>query len=410
MRRRLLTLLLTSWLLAFLAACAGAGSESAGSTEPLRIGVLVNKAGNLAQASAEAHAGYELAAKAAPEKLGGRPVELVVVEHDGTPAGTGAAATQLVQQRGVDFITGVTSTAQSLAVGPVVTRLGGIFVDTTAQGNQLTGADCQAGYYRATASAAIYSQVVGEAIKTSPAKSWSIVVADYAFGRDMADGVSQAVAEAGGTVTQVIRTPLGNSDYGSAISQLAGNSSEGLFTALPGADSSTFLKQADQFGLLPRYKQIVGDALMTNLAAGDFAALAPKMQANTLEVASGYYPKDATGPASGDYLRRFAEAYPGQDSDELARKANNAWNGVQVIVGGVAAAGSDDPSAVRRALAGLTLELPVGTAQMRAEDHQLLLPGAIGKLVEDNGKWRLAQDRAIPADQLVPPVQGCSLP
>ncbi|GAA1859473.1 hypothetical protein GCM10009836_44620 [Pseudonocardia ailaonensis] len=411
MHRRILTSLTVLVSLTVLSACGGGGggSTSGATTEPLRIGVLVNKAGTLAQSSAEYQAGYEVAAAAAAGALGGRRVELVTAEEDGTPAGTAAAATQLVQQRGVRLITGVVSSAQALAVGPVVTRLGALFVDTSAQGNQLTGSACQAGYFRAVANAAIYSKIVGAAVSASPAKTWSLVVADYAFGNDMAEGVSKAVAEAGGTVNQIIRTPVGNSDFGSAISQLAAKRSDGLFTALPGADSSTFLKQADQFGFLPTYKQIVGDVLLTNLSAGDFANIAPKLQANTVEVSSGYYPQEVSTPANTDYLRRFAEARPGQDINETAKKANNGWNAVQVIVSGVAAARSDDPLAVRKALGGLTIELPLGTAKMRAEDHQLLVPGAIGKIVQENGKWRLAQARAIPADQLVPPVEGCNL-
>jgi branched-chain amino acid transport system substrate-binding protein len=293
-------------------------------------------------------------------------------------------------------------------VGPIVTRLGGIFIDSTAQGNQLTGADCQAGYYRATASAAIYSEIVGVALESAPAKTWSIIVADYAFGNDMAAGVQAQIEDAGQTVDQVIKAPLGNADYGSAISQLADAGSQGLFTALPGADAATFLKQAAQFGILGSYQTVIGDALLTNLPAADFQTIAAQMPAGTLEIAQPYYPLDLQSETSDAYVKLFEDAYPADEAIEFARKATTGWNAMQVLLTAVHTAGSQEPDDVRKALDGLTLDLPQGPATMRADDHQLLVPGAIGELANEGGTFRLAQVEHLDSEDITPePDPAC---
>jgi Periplasmic binding protein len=64
-----------------------------------------------------------------------------------------------------------------------------------------------------------YSQAVGTAVPSSPkvGKSWFLLVADYAFGHQMASDLSKVVKTSGGTVVGEVRHPLNTSDFSSFL-------------------------------------------------------------------------------------------------------------------------------------------------------------------------------------------------
>jgi branched-chain amino acid transport system substrate-binding protein len=389
-----------------LAGCGGgSGGESGG--KPLKIGILLNKSGVLSATSADAQKGYELAAEQAASQLGGRKVELVEIEHDGTPAGTAAAAMQMIQQKGVKLLTGPNTTAQGLAVGPVVTRLGGVWIDSTSQGSDTTGKSCQPSYFRVVLTVHQYVQLFAAYLKDSPVKNWAFIGSDYAFGRDMGAGIKEKAAAAGGKVTKEIYSPLGNADFGTAISQLAGDGAKGLVTALSGSDAATFSKQAVQFDLFKKYDVVVGDGLLGNLPTAQLPSVAHKMT-NAVEIAGNYNP-DLQTAENKQYLALWQKKYPGQDYESLALKSVNYYNAVSTYVQAVAVAKSDDGLKVRAALAGGRFTYPQGTVTIRAQDHQALLPGLVTTAKEAGGGWKFKISKNYTADQIEAPVDGCKL-
>lgn len=62
----------------------------------------------------------------------GRRYELVTQYHAGTPAAALAAANRLVEQQGVSFFAGLSSSSRSLALAPKLAAMNALFLDTTA--------------------------------------------------------------------------------------------------------------------------------------------------------------------------------------------------------------------------------------------------------------------------------------
>ena len=82
---------------------------------------------------------------------------------------------------------------------------------------RLTNEDCSAtGFHWAFDT---YSQAVGtaRAIVAEGGKSWFLLVADYAFGHQMASDLSKVVKTSGGTVVGEVRHPLNTSDFSSFL-------------------------------------------------------------------------------------------------------------------------------------------------------------------------------------------------
>src|SRR5438034_2671335 len=86
--------------------------------EPIRIGFLTILTGPLAAPGKEMENGITLFLDEQKQTLGGRPVQLTVLDSGGTPAGTLAKARELVEQRKVHVIIGPLPGFQAYALAP----------------------------------------------------------------------------------------------------------------------------------------------------------------------------------------------------------------------------------------------------------------------------------------------------
>jgi branched-chain amino acid transport system substrate-binding protein len=392
------------------AACgSSAGDSSSGSSGEVKIGVLENTAGALAATAGQSKAGLEYAAKDVSKRyLDGRKIKLVYIEDDGTAQGAVTAATKMIQQNGVKILTGSNTTDQGLALGPVVSRLGGLWIDFTAQGNELTGKSCQPGYFRVTGNAGSYARLAAKSAGGTSVKKWAFLGSDYGFGRDLDAGVRQAFDEQGLEVTKSIFAPLGSADFGSYISQLRSDPAEGLVVGLAGSDAATFIKQATQFKLFDKYKSIIGDGFLANLTPQDVPVYAAKIP-QAIEIA-GNLNQYMDNPEAKAYIDGYVAANPGKTAADAALPSTvTAYQALAIVAQAVAKAGATDPKSVSKALSGGKFEIPSGKVELRAADHQLLANGVISKPSQVDGKWVLKFQEVVKGADIEPPVSGCKL-
>ncbi len=393
-----------------LSACgssSGSKSSSSGSSGPLKIGILVNKSGVLASLGSLAQDAYDVAAAQAPTYLNGRKVEFVKVEGDGTAAGTVAAVTQLIEQDHVKLLTGPNTDDQGLALAPIVKRLGAVWLDSTSQGNALSGSSCSAGYYKIDLNVNQYAKLISSYLTGTTVTKWSFIGSDFGFGHDLATAVGTQIKGLGGSVNQTIFSPLGTADFGTAISQLSGSDSTGLVVSLAGSDAATFAKQAVQFKLFSKYKTIIGDGLLSNIPAAQLPALAPSLT-NSVEIAVPFS-NQSTDAAATAYLSQWKTQFAGTDKSFEEQNFVNFYNTVVLYEQAVAKAKSDDATAVRKALSGGTFDLAQGPIMIRAADNLAQLPGTVLAPKQVSGSWQLTLVKQFAADQLTVPVDGCKL-
>jgi branched-chain amino acid transport system substrate-binding protein len=213
---------------------------------------------------------------------------------------------------------------------------------------------------------------VKEFIKGSPVKKWNVIATDYTAGHDAAEKFQSVVEATGGSVNKVLFAPLGTSDFGAHISQLAAAPADGLFVTIFGSDAINLAKQQAQFGLFKQFKMVLGNgfAVPANLPAQGDAVLGVQQ---TLS-----YVPEFPGKANDDFVQAYRAKYNEAPNYNLA----DQYAAVELLREAIVKAGSIDVGAVKSALSGLKAATVLGDVEMRAADHQLVRPITVTEVIK----------------------------
>lgn len=268
------------------------------STGPLKVGVLVPLTGPLAGPGEDHRDGFLLWLKQHKNRLGGRPVDVIVEDSRGNPDAGIQAAKRLVERRKVDFVVGPLLGNVGLAVGDYMAQ-----VETplfyAIPSSEVFLRERPETTFLAGGTAAQDAHPMGTYAAKKGYRKVLTICSDYAFGRELCGGFANTFTDAGGTVTKQLWPPLGTADFGPFISQLAGKDYDAIYTGVVGADSIKFVDAYRRFGLDDK------TPLLSSLQPMD-ETLVPAMGENALGlVSSGHW---AEGRDS-EQTRKFVEAY-----------------------------------------------------------------------------------------------------
>lgn len=326
--------------------------------------------------------------------VNGRPIKLKPYENDGTPADAVRVAQQVATQDGTHIMTGYSSSAQALAVQGVLKSLNLLFVDADSQADALTAAGCNAMYFRTAPSVSMNMNSLAGTVPKMGVTTWSRLSPDYAFGHDASDTFARLVTSQGGTVLPGLFPPLGSADYGSYITTLMGQKADGLFISVVGNDAVTFMKQAQSFGLLKKYKAILG---YNTVDAMGFAAIGDAGVGLTGSV---------NYDAAGKSVQNQAFVVPFQQ--EFGRVPfyieANTIVALELIFKGIKATNSVDGRTLSATLSGMQADTVAGHVTVRPEDHQVQRDNYIG-IVQSNNRglyWKITN--VVPASVAATPV------
>jgi branched-chain amino acid transport system substrate-binding protein len=233
------------------AAIIGAASAHAQvSDDVVRIGVLNDQSGLYADLGGP---GSVVAARMAIEDAGGavlgKPVELVVADHQNKADIGAAIARQWFDAEKVDMVIGFDNSAVALAVEQLAAERNRIAIAGAVGSTAFTGKACTA-----TEASWIYDSY---ALTTSLARSvvaegrdtWFFLTIDYAFGHSLEADATNAVVAAGGKVLGSVRHPLNTSDFSSYLLQAQASGAKVVALANGGGDMVNAIKQANEFGI-----------------------------------------------------------------------------------------------------------------------------------------------------------------
>ena len=232
---------------------------SAQAPTAIRIGILNDQAGPYADFGGKTSV---TAAQMAVEDFGGkvlgRPVEIVVGDHQNKPDVAAGIARRWFDIENVGAIADLTNSAVALAVQKIANDTGKITLAVGPATTRLTNEDCSpTGFHWAFDT---YSQAVGtaRAIVAQGGKSWFILTADYAFGHQMAADLSRVVKENGGSVLGEVRVPLNTQDFSSFLLQASASKAQIIGLANAGGDTINSVKQAGEFHIAAGGQKLVG--------------------------------------------------------------------------------------------------------------------------------------------------------
>jgi len=267
----------------------------------VRIGILNDQSGPYADFGGKTSVD---AARMAVEEMGGKvlgkSIEIIAGDHQNKPDIASALVRRWFDVDGVSAVAELTNSAVALAVQQIAKEQGRITLSTGPATTRLTNEDCSpTGFHWAFDT---YSQAVGtaRAIISEGGKSWFLLVADYAFGHQMANDLSKVVKSSGGTVVGEIRHPLNTSDFSSFLLRAQSSKAQIIGLASAGADTINSVKQAAEYRIAAGGQKLAGLVVVIS----DIHALGLATANGLIFTTAFYWDRDE---ASRVWSKRFFE-------------------------------------------------------------------------------------------------------
>ena len=379
-------------------------ADAQGPGGPVRIGILNDQSGPYADFGGKTSAdAARMAAEDVGGKVLGKSLEIIIGDHQNKPDVATAIARRWFDVDGVSAIAELTNSAVALAVQQIAKEHGKITLATGPATTRLTNEDCSpTGFHWAFDT---YSQAVGtaRALVAEGAKTWFLLVADYAFGHQMASDLSKVVHASGGTVAGQVRHPLNTNDFSSFLLRAQSSKAQIIGLASAGADTINSIKQAAEFRIGAGGQKLAGLVVVIS----DIHALGLRTANGLVFTTAFYWDRDE---ASRAWSKRFFERtgrMPG-----MVQAAT--YSAVLHYLKAMQAAGTADGKAVAEKIKELTVDDFFAKGRVREDGrmmHDMYLV-EVKAPSESKATWDYYKViRRIPAEEAAQPLKEskCSL-
>jgi branched-chain amino acid transport system substrate-binding protein len=322
-------------LIVAFALAAAAAFSFAQSDKPVKIGILNDQAGPY---SAISGPGAVAAARLAIEDVGpifGKPVELVVGDHQGKPDVGATLARRWYDQEGVSAIFDIYNSGVMLAVQRIAHEKDKIVEITMASSRDIGGKNCTPGSFQWGTDGYSATKLTIKGATTPDANTWYFLTVDYAAGHSIEKTAREMVEQMGGKVLGSVKFPLNSPDFGSFLLQAQASKAKNVYLIGGGADMINSAKQALEFGLQKGGQKFIPVSVTTE----DILALGNKVTAGMPVVTAFYWDESA---ATRAWAERFRKAFGKMPTDPQA----NVYSAVFHYLKAVKAAGTVETKAV----------------------------------------------------------------
>ena len=384
-----------SLMTAVSAVFVGAALTSASyAADPLRIGVPTDLSGTYATLGEEVMRAVRFAVEEANGAggIGGRKVEFKSYDTEAKPDLARRQSEKLVSE-GYPILTGLIASGEGLAIAPLMSRWGSIYISTINKADELTGANCVPGVFRVNTQSAMDAATVKPWLAQRKEKKWAVVAVDLAWGRGSGKLFGEAVKGLGKELVADLYTPATTNDFAPYIEQVKKAGAEGVWVVLAGRDAINFAQQAKQFGLTDSIT-VAGVSFTTD---GTVKTLG--------DAAKGVYGIiNYSSTLDTPENQAFVKAWVAKYKEPPTNFEGETYLGMQVIFQAVKTANSVKPADIAKAMAGQSFDTIMGKLKVRAEDHQLLKPNYFGQVEAVNGVLRPVVKTTVSAEDVAPPV------
>ncbi len=377
---------------------------------PVKIGYQAVLSGTLAGYGEFHKMGATMAVDEINAKGGiaGQKVEFEMRDSTLKPEDAIKNARYFVDSWGADFLAGIDSSGQVLALAPLMEQLDRVLIVTHAatekmneewvyrKGVKQLFRICNATYQDANAAAFV--------AKDLPVTNWATISPKYEYGftcwKMFQDTLSKL--KPGVTFKTESFAPFGTTDFRSHINTILDARPEGLYSTEWGGELISLIKQGREAGLFQTVKHVlfpVGCAM--DVLEGTAHDLP-----DGVWISGRYYflyPDTAMNRGFVDRFHKRFNHYPAYVSE-------TGYSAMYAFKQAVEKAGSKDTKAVIQAMEGMEMETPAGHRVFRKEDHQAIYTVPWGKTIS-NPKYPfkvMGEMKIIPAEQCFdrPPFEG----
>jgi branched-chain amino acid transport system substrate-binding protein len=234
------------WNLAVLAVLSCAAADSAAGQEKIKIGVIVTLSGPAAVLGQQARDGFALATKDLGGKMGGKDIEVVVVDDELKPDAAVTKVKGLLERDKVDFVVGPIFSNILQAIHRPVVDNKTFLISPNAGPSSYAGKECSPFFYVTSYQNDQVHEILGKVAQDRGYKRVYLLVPNYQAGRDSVAGFK---LDYKGEVTEESYMPLGTLDFQPELTKIASQKPDAVFTFMPGGMGVNLVKQYRQAGL-----------------------------------------------------------------------------------------------------------------------------------------------------------------
>ncbi len=227
------------------------------SDEPLKIGLLADFSGPLAEFGPSIQTGVELAIKHLNDGGGvlGRPVELVTGDTALDPTQATEETRRLIEVEGVHAIVGPLASSITLAIVESVAADAGVLViSPSATSPQLTIAEDNDFLFRSTVSDAAQGPVLAQLAADEGYTNVGVIFLNDPYGQ----GLAEAFDDAWGGEANIVSIEPRQATYLSELQQAADNGAEVLIVIAFPQEAEIFIREALEQGLFDEFLFVDG--------------------------------------------------------------------------------------------------------------------------------------------------------
>ena len=324
---------------------------------PLTVGVLVTLSGPGAVLGQHARDGFELAVKQRGGKLGGRDVNMVVVDDELKPDVAVARARRLVEQDRADFVVGPIFSNVLAAIFRPVTGANTILISPNAGASTFAGKACSNNFFVTSYENNQVHEVLGQVAQERGYKRAFLMAPNYQAGRDSIAGFKTHFK---GEVLDEDYVPLTQLDFQADLARIAAAKPDVVFAFMPGGLGVNLVKQFRQSGL--------ADTVPFLSAFTVDESTLPAQQAAAVGLYGGMtWAPNTDNAANKAFVSAFEAAYgyvPGS-------YAMQGFDAAQVIDAALKKTGGDaaDKDKLRAALRGAEIASPRGAFRFNTNGY-----------------------------------------
>jgi branched-chain amino acid transport system substrate-binding protein len=271
----------------------------------------------------------------------GRQIEVLFRDDQLKPAVGAQRTKELIENEKVDFVVGGLAAHVQMAINEQTKAAGKLFISISQSDEISAKPDSSPLTFHEALNPTITGRAVGGWAMKNLGKSWWIVYADYAWGKQN-DAVFTAVVEkAGGKVLGHTPYPLGKPEFSTHLPKIMAAKPDVVLGAAPGDDSVAFAKQAISFGLKKQAKIVMPLHFLIFAKAGG-ADLFADVYGGT----SFYWELESTIPQA----RKYVEAFQKKFNTTPDSYGGYGFAGIMEVVRGVELAKSTNSDSVATAL------------------------------------------------------------
>jgi branched-chain amino acid transport system substrate-binding protein len=315
-----------------------AGTVAAGG--PLKIGMLLDYTGSLAEFGPNIETGAQLAAKQINDAGGvlGKPIQLIKGDSGTNPQVAVEAATRLINVEGVQAIMGSLSSGVTIAVAEGVAVPNKIVMISPASTSPgLTEVKDDDFLFRTVLSDAAQGVVLADWAWEQGYKKVATTYTNNAYGKGLSDQFVKSYEALGGTVTAAVSHEQEQTSYLSELQKAVAGKPEVLVCISYPVEGAVYIKEAIENQLIDKFLFVDGTKSKDIITAVGAAALEGTTGTNP----STSSRSELTAKFDADYKAEY-----GTDVPSLPY-VREAYDAVVAIALAAEAAKSTDPTKIR---------------------------------------------------------------